>query len=124
VFEPILGERPIGVTGYTIYDSIRNRILLFGNTEPSLWELPCTPPYTWHQLPGPGLPGPYPSLAMPPVFDPMGDRVVVVQGGLGNFQVWQLPMSSMAWSSVPTQNTLSGWNPAEITFDRSTSASS
>ena len=26
VFEPILGERPIGVTGYTIYDSIRNRI--------------------------------------------------------------------------------------------------
>ncbi len=106
---PILpqGSPPAPRAGHTaIYDPVRHRMIVFGGTAGTpkyndVWELTLSGSPEWHPL--------SPLGARPPnwdhaaIYDPLGDRMIVV-GGAGwdsDHAVWALPLSGTpAWSEV------------------------
>jgi hypothetical protein len=109
---------PVNVTGKTVYDPVRDRMLLFG---PEFWELPFSDPLTWRRLPTPL--GSYPGTYLF-VYDLNADRIlaVVPRPYPDWIHVHQLTLSEpMTWSELPTMNSPAlNWYPEGATFDPAT----
>jgi hypothetical protein len=113
------GPAPSNRTGCAlIYDSARNRILLFGGTiwngtiTSELWELGLTPGSSWKLVPINGAPPPA-RTAMAAIYDAPRDRFLVV-GGKGvnpdltsNYlnDVWSYDPNSNVWYQLGTTGT-------------------
>jgi len=91
-----------------VYDSARDRLLVFGGTpdgvatDSDLWELTLSGTPTWNQL---VIAGPPPGrLAHVATYDPVGDRMIVFGGynaGVLINDTWQLSLSGTpAWTQL------------------------
>ncbi len=107
------GEPPAGRQfGTAVYDSLRDRVLLFGGVLDNgtglndLWELTLSGTPTWTRLSPSGTP-PSPRAGAALVVDPVRDRLVLFGGGRpllgGDRQTWSLALSgAMEWRQVAT----------------------
>jgi FG-GAP-like repeat/FlgD Ig-like domain/Galactose oxidase, central domain/Kelch motif len=96
----------------SVYDAPRNRMLLFGGTTSAVdlndvWALSLGPTPAWsHIVPTGSLPAPRHGASA--VYDPIGDRLVIVGGTQGAYpatvitlgDVWALSLSTQAWSQL------------------------
>ena len=105
------GPGPTGrVFAAAIYDSLRDRVLLFGGTgnncpcygTSDLWELSFDGGPAWTQL--------FPAGETPParyghtaIYDPIRDRMLIYGGWYGGQDVWALSLAGgvLAWSQLP-----------------------
>lgn len=84
-----------------VYDSSRDRFLMMfgrsGNTQFSdLWELRLSPAPAWRQL-SPAGEAPVPPIGSIPVYDPVGDRVIVQGGAISDTldaPTWSLDLAA------------------------------
>ena len=103
----------------TIYDPIRDRMLIFGGSNRDgafndVWALALAGPPAWTRLVPSGTP-PSPRSLARAEYDPVGDRLVVLGGspGPGN-DLWALSLDGAAtWQSLPTSG------PGPVTAARS-----
>jgi hypothetical protein len=93
------------------YDPVRERLLIFGGaivgaTYTDVWELSLSGELAWAKLTTEGTtPDPLPPTAV--VYDPVGDRVIMIVGefGLpGETSAWELALGEAppVWTQVPT----------------------
>ena len=76
----------------TIYDPIRDRIVLFGGDtgfawDNDVWVLPLSGPPIWTKLPTAGTP-PSPRVGQSAIYDPVRDRILVFGGSDLYWEVW------------------------------------
>jgi len=109
------GSRPAGrITGASVYDPVRDRLIVFGGYAPGrlndLWELSLSGTPTWTQLAPSGTP-PSARGACTAVYDPVRDRMVLFGGDDGAYRndVFALSLAGTpAWSQL----SISGTPPA------------
>ena len=91
-----------------VYDSIRDRILLFGGNDTTLffndvWSLSLSDPATWTLLTPGGAP-PSPRTGHVAVYDPSGDRMIVAWGSEDLVELndaWELTLSGTpTWNQI------------------------
>jgi hypothetical protein len=101
----------------TIYDPVRDRMLVFGGSTPSVylndvWALSLADSPAWTQL-APTGPPPSGRYEHTTIYDPVRDRMVLFGGyatGLGTFNdVWALSLAGTpAWTQLAPTGTLPG----------------
>ncbi len=92
----------------TVYDPVRNRMLMIGGTSTSggdavyyedVWELTLDGTPMWTLLDPDGADPPQPGLGRCAIYDPVGDRVIVYGGPFGSYGTWELRLSpDLEWS--------------------------
>ncbi|MEP7028698.1 MAG: kelch repeat-containing protein, partial [Candidatus Eisenbacteria bacterium] len=116
-----LGTRPAGRYAHSVvYDSARDRILVFGGRDASssyfgdVWALTLSGPPTWTQILPSGTP-PSGRFGHEAIYDPIRDRMLVFGGYDGVFcnDLWEL---SLGGTPTWTQLTPAGTPPTERDF--------
>lgn len=110
------GPSPPGRTQHTaIYDSRRDRMVVFGGNSPALsndvWVLSLSGTPTWARLTPAGTP-PSPRFGHSAIYDPVRDRMVVFGGYDGQTlnDTWELSLGeNPAWSLLPAGGTAPRW---------------
>lgn len=101
------GTPPSPRAGHTaIYDPVRNRMVVFGGSGGApkyndVWELTLSGQPEWHPLATAGTP-PLPNWDHAAIYDPVGDRMIVVGGAWdSDHAVWALTLSGTpTWSEL------------------------
>jgi hypothetical protein len=110
------GTRPVGRLGHSaIYDPPRDRMIVFGGYNApvglsDVWELRLSGPLSWNELSPTGTP---PSIrgGHSAIFDPVGERMIVMGGGVDYpvSDTWALSLSGPpAWSAIVAGGTSPG----------------
>ncbi len=110
----VYGPVPSPRHGHTmVYDSVRNRLLVFGGTTDGrsgindLWELTLSGTPAWHQVVLPG--GPSPRYGQVAIYDPVNDRMIVFSGSDGTHYFndsWELDFAGTPhWSTLSIAGT-------------------
>jgi hypothetical protein len=95
----------------TIYDPLRDRLVVFGGrstlggtTFRDAWSLWLSPTLRWERIEPHGTAPPFGRQGHTAIYDPVRDRMVVYGAGTTADDVWALTFADTTWSRVITTN--------------------